>query len=365
MTKKILIAITILISTTYIYGQAPKYSNEFLALGVGARALGMSNSVVAITDDATSGYWNPAGLTLLKSDRQIALMHSEYFAGIAKYDFASIAARIDETSTAGLTFIRFGVDDIPDTSELIDSEGNINYDRIKSFSAADYAILLSYARKTKIEGLRYGANIKVVRRVVGSFANSWGFGLDLGAQYDVGKWKFGAVGKDLTSTFNAWSYTLNDQIKEVFTLTGNEIPENTLEITMPKIILGAARQFDISKKFSLITELDLDVTTDGMRNVVIKRDPISIDPHFGLELGYNNLIFLRGGVGNVQEEKDISGVTKTTFQPNFGIGINIKNIITIDYALTDIGDNSIALYSNVFSLKFNISKRDNAPMQNN
>ena len=256
MTKKILLSITLILSATYLFAQAPKYSNEFLAIGIGARALGMSNSVCATTDDATSGYWNPAGLTSIKSDRQIALMHSEYFAGIAKYDFASIAARIDNTSTVGITFIRFGVDDIPDTSELIDSEGNINYDRIKSFSAADYAFILSYARKTKIEGLKYGANAKIIRRVVGEFANSWGFGLDLGAQYDVGKWKFGATAKDVTTTFNAWNFTLNDQIKEVFSQTGNEIPENSLEITMPRLIIGAARQFDIGKKFTVLPELD-------------------------------------------------------------------------------------------------------------
>ena len=99
-----------------------------------------------------------------------------------------------------------------------------------------------------------------------------------------------------------------------------------------------------------------------MRNVLIKSDPLSIDPHFGLELGYNNLIFLRGGIGNIQEERDQNDVLKKSFQPNFGVGINIKNIITIDYALTDIGDNSIALYSNVFSLKFNINKKDGTPM---
>ena len=41
---------------------APKYSNEFLAVGVGARALGMGNAFTAVTNDVTSGYWNPAGL---------------------------------------------------------------------------------------------------------------------------------------------------------------------------------------------------------------------------------------------------------------------------------------------------------------
>ncbi|MEK7253297.1 MAG: hypothetical protein AAB316_01010, partial [Bacteroidota bacterium] len=44
------------------YSIAQKYSNEFLSIGVSARAQGMGNSVVASIDDVTAGYWNPAGL---------------------------------------------------------------------------------------------------------------------------------------------------------------------------------------------------------------------------------------------------------------------------------------------------------------
>jgi len=361
MYKKIILLIGLLCFTIVSFSQSPKYSNEFLAIGVGARALGMSNSVVASVDDVTSGYWNPAGLSLIKSDRQLALMHSEYFAGIAKYDYGSLSARIDATSTVGISFIRFGVDKIPDTSELIDSEGNVNYDKIKSFSAADYAFIFSYARKTKIEGFRYGVNVKVIRRVVGDFANSWGFGLDVGAQYDYGKWNFGLTAKDITSTFNAWNYNLNDNMIEVYSQTGNEIPENSMEITMPRLLFGVARKFNISKKFTTLLEVDFDLTTDKKRNVLIKGDPISIDPHMGLEIGYNNFVFLRAGIGNIQDETNMNDETITTFQPNLGIGINIKNVVTIDYALTDIGNSSIALYSNVFSLKVNINKRGASP----
>lgn len=357
---KTIFLVLMMVIVNVIFAQAPKYSNEFLSLGIGARALSMSNSIIAKTNDATSGYWNPAGLTRLQADRQIALMHSEYFAGIAKYDYVGLGAVIDATSTIGFSFIRFGVDDIPDTSELIDSEGNINYDRIKNFSAADYAFIFSYARKAKLEGLHFGGSAKVVRRKVGDFGGSWGFGLDVGAQYEYKKWTFGAMGRDITTTFNAWSFNLNDDIKNVFTQTGNVIPENSLEVTLPKLLIGIARDFRISEKISLLTEIDFDVTTDGKRNVLVKGDPISIDPHMGLEIGYNDIIFLRGGVGNVQSETDIIGKKSTTFQPNIGLGINIKNKVIIDYALTDVGDNSIALYSNLFSLKINLNKKESS-----
>ena len=88
--------------------QFRKYSNDFLNIGVGARALGMSSAQVASVDDVTSGYWNPAGLLCINDNMQIGAMHSEYFAGIAKYDYAAFAKPLtDKTKALGLCIRRF------------------------------------------------------------------------------------------------------------------------------------------------------------------------------------------------------------------------------------------------------------------
>ncbi len=350
------IALLLSISFLSVLAQAPKYSNEFLAIGVGGGALGMSGAYIAQTKDVTSGYWNPAGLAHINNTFQVGLMHSEYFAGIAKYDYLGVAAKINPESTIGFSIIRFGVDDIPNTTQLIDNNGQINYDRIKSFTAADYAFLISYARKSKIEGLNYGANAKIIYRKVGDFANAYGFGLDVGAQYQRGTWKFAAMGRDITSTFNAWSYSLDSTTKQVFVQTGNEIPSNSLEVTLPKLVLGVGKQFTIYKKFTTYVEANFDFTFDGKRNVAIAGEPISIDPKFGLQLAYSDFIFVRGGVGNIQQVLDIDGKKVTTIQPNIGVGIRIKNF-TIDYALANIGQ-SVGLLSNVFSLRFDFTKKE-------
>jgi hypothetical protein len=357
MSRKTLILFLLLFSAavTGFSQSTPKYSNEFLAIGVGARALGMSGSVAASCSDVTSAYWNPAGLVLGKGDLQIGLMHAEYFAGIAKYDYGSVIAPVDATSSAGISIIRFAIDDIIDSTELIDADGNINYDRLKSFSAADYAFLLSYAKMAKLEGLRYGANVKIVHRKVGEFATAWGFGLDLGAQYERGKWRFGVVGKDITSTFNAWRFN-TEKLEEVFTQTGNEIPQNGLELTLPRLILGAAYQFKIGERFTLLPEINFDLTFDGKRNVLLGGDFMSVDPHMGMELGYRDFIFVRGGIGNVQQIEDFDGSAAWKSQPNFGVGVKIKNV-NIDYALTNIGASGESLYSNVFSLRFGLFKQ--------
>ena len=357
MNRSRSILFVLLLITFSGLAQTRKYSNEFLNIGVGARALGMSNSFIVSANDVTAGYWNPAGLAAMGNQHQLTLMHSEYFAGIAKYDYGAFATRLDSTSALGVSIVRFGVDDIPNTTELIDANGNVNYDRITKFSAVDFALLVSYAKSlTKIPGLRLGANVKVIRRRVGDFAGSWGFGLDAGAQYDVNKWKFAAMARDVTSTFNAWSYNLSDATKAVFQTTGNEIPENSVEITLPKLLLGVARKFDLSPKISMLVESDLDATFDGKRNVLIKSKAVSMDPHIGVEASYSNIIFLRGGLGNYQSYTDASHRTITTIQPNIGVGIHIKSFY-LDYALTDIGDQSVALYSHVFTVKLEINKK--------
>ena len=364
--KFVLAIVAILSIQAVVFSQengslAPKYSNEFLAIGVGADALGMSNAVVASTRGVNSGYWNPAGLTGTNKWLDVGLMHSEYFAGIAKYDYLGLAHTIDEKSTAGFSFVRFAVDDIPNTTQLIDNEGNIDYDRITTFTAADYAFIFSYARKSKIEGLSIGGNVKIIHRKVGDFAKSWGFGLDAGITYDKGeRWKFGAVVRDVTSTFNAWIFTLDPTTKEVFTLTGNEIPENGLELTLPRVILGAYHKMPFGKKgFYGAAELNVELTTDGRRNTLLQTNFLSGDPRLGVAFGYKELVTLRGGISNMQYIKNFDDSRKMTIQPNIGIGLHIRNVY-LDYAFTDIGDQSTALYSHVISLRLLLNKPANA-----
>ncbi len=353
MKKYHLFLIHLLLISSLANSQAiRKYSNEFLNIGVDARALGMSNAVAANTNDVNSCYWNPAGLNNLKSD-QIALMHASYFANIAQYDYAAYARRIDEMSVWGISGIRFGVDNILNTTELIDNQGNINYDRITKFSTADYAFTFSYARQLPIEGLTAGVNAKVIRRVIGKFADSWGFGFDLGLQYQYKKWQFGLMLRDFTTSTNVWNINLDEYAKVKNAIPGkNEtVPENN-EITLPKAQLGISRKFEFNEKNSLLASTNFNTRFERTKDIISSK-ALSIDPALGLEYSYTNLVFIRAGVGNFQKVTQIDNTRKTGFQPNAGIGFQYKGI-QVDYALTDIGDQSVALYSNIFSIKVDL-----------
>ncbi len=350
--KKSFLLAAVLVSTLNYSQAVRKYSNEFMNIGVDAAALGMSNTVVAATSDVNSGYWNPAGLIHLE-DHQVSIMHANYFANIAQYDYMAYASPIDDRSAWGISLIRFGVDDILNTTELIDSQGNIDYNRISLFSTADYGFTFSYARKLPVPGFQYGVNAKVIRRIIGKFANSWGFGFDVGLQFEKNNWKFGLMLRDITTTYNVWNIDEDEYQKIANSIPGEnqELPEST-EITAPKAQLGIAKKFIIRYDYSILAAANMNMRF-AKTNDIISTDFVSIDPALGLEFGYTDLVFVRAGVGNFQNVQQLDNSEKVGFQPNIGLGFKYKGI-QIDYTLTDLGDQSTALYSNIFSVKVDL-----------
>ncbi len=340
---------------------AQKYSNEFLSIGVGARAQGMGNAVIASVNDVTAAYWNPAGLAGLSEEDglQLGAMHSEWFAGIGKFDYLGITLPFSNPNRRlGLSLIRFGIDDIPNTLSLFEDDGTVNYDNIVEFSAADYAFLGSYAQRIEVgEGRNFfiGGNVKVIRRVIGSFAGSWGFGFDLGAQYRVEKLKLGLTARDLTTTSNAWRVAFTEKEKEVLLATGNELPDiNSLEVTRPQILLGAAYGFQV-KKFNFSPEISLLATTDGKRNTLVSGNPFSLDPSVGLEVEYIHFLFLRTGLSQFQKEKDFDGGSRYISRLSIGVGLQLYSL-RIDYAYTNPND-SQNRYSHIISLQLDLKPK--------
>ena len=325
----------------------PKYSNEFLNLGAGARSLGMGKTQVSLADDATAGYWNPAALTNIRTKYDGVLMHSELFSGVVKNDYAAFAMPLDDKSAVGVTLLRLGVDNIADTRALVNEYGYIQYDRITYFSVADYALLLSYARKLGPEGLSVGGTGKLIYRNVGSYANAYGFGVDVGLQYNHKGWRLGLMARDITTTFNAWSID-SDKFK-ANTIPGEAIPTSTTELTLPRLVLGAGRQFKLPAQFTALVAADLEATTDGQRNTLISAKPVSVDPRVGIEIGYRNLAFLRGGVGNYQKITAFDDSQQWKGQYSLGAGVAFSGL-RVDLALSRLAVEKLGSTSQTNSL---------------
>ena len=259
-------------------GAANKYAGEFLTHGVGARALGMGSAFVGVADDATAGYWNPAGLAGLDGEA-VHLMHSETFGDVVNYDTGAYVRSLGQGSTFALTVVRLSIDDIPFT-DFEESDGRIYYDvsRITLESDSEAAMLVSYARRVS-ERITVGGNLKVVSKQIGP-NSCYGLGFDLGAQYEVlGGLTLGANVQDVTTTFLAWDTKEREKI-------------------MPTAKLGVAYVREIPSmdgRIVLAADADFRFERRWMADEYHVGD-VTFDTHYGLEFSYRDLVAVRGGL---------------------------------------------------------------------
>ncbi len=338
------------------------YSNDFLNIGVGARSLGMGRAVVSTENSIQAAYWNPANLSTGGGPMQLSAMHAIWFAGVVNYDYLGAGFRLgsDNKAYGAVSMIRMGIDDIPNTLHLYGPDGRINYANIRSFSVADYAFLFTYARQLGESDWRIGGNVKVIRRVLGSFAKSWGGGLDLSVAYSSENFRFGAVLRDGSTTFNAWSYSFSDDEIEILSNLGNTVPESAQEVIRPWLSTGISYRYRLNENLNATLALDADVTFDGRRNTLINTDGMSVEPHVGVELSSRDILFLRAGVSSIQSRKKINNPDAKEYfvQPNMGIGLKLGRI-GIDYALAFLNeDGSKSSLSHVFSAYYTLQGKE-------
>lgn len=335
---------------------ARKYSNEFLKIGVGGRYMGLGGALVASENDPTAVFFNPSGLSTIHTT-SISAMHNSYFAGIANFDYAGVAIPIRENQTAAVSIIRFAVDNIPNTIDLYNPDGTINYDNIKSFSISDMALFLSFAKKMRdTMGLSLGGNAKVIHRSYGSFAKAWGFGIDLGAQMIGERYKLGFFAQDLTTTFSSWGFSFTAKEDSILRATNNEIPKSSSEITLPSFHFGGQYSFSLARNKVNITPMAKISAYADQRNVLLA-GPLSIDASFGIETRFFEIIALRFGVNNFTKAVDNLGQDYVSFMPSLGVGFSIDQF-DFHYSYNNIANSGIGLYSHVFSAVYRLQKNE-------
>lgn len=304
-----------------------KYGADFLAGGVGARALGMGGAHVALAEDVTAGYWNPAGLHGLRFP-EAAYMHAERFAGTVQFDYGAVGLPLDARTTLALSFVRSAVDDIPNTLDAWEG-GQPRPERVTFFSAADYAFFVSVARALRTD-LQVGASVKVVRRRIGSFAGAWGYGLDVGVRHQRGAFVLGAALRDATGLVQTWRV-------DAEALAGLEafdvgVPEGGAEIALPVLRLAAGTvDLPLGRGLALAAGLDVDVAFDGQRAYVLHAGDASFHPRLGAELAYRDVVALRAGLSDLTTSERFG----TSVTPSLGAGL-VLGPLAVDYGFGDV-----------------------------
>ena len=300
-TKKILLVSLLLVSQfTLAQTEVAKYAGEFISIGVGARALGMGSAQVAVVDDITSGYWNPAGLAKMNYP-QIALMHDEQFGGLVNYNYGAVAIPYGKDMSFGISAIRLSVDGIPDTrNALIDARtgdvifdinnpnARIDPDKVTEFSNTDWAFYGTFSKRQS-DKFYWGANVKVISRSIAEYS-ALGIGFDVGALYEPTENLYLGVNlMDITTTLVAWDGGRN-------------------ELISPTAKLGVAYGIEfLGGRF--LPALDIDMRFENRQFAsTFSVGPVSFDVRAGLEYSFKNLFMVRAGYTDVKQFTAGAGV---------------------------------------------------------
>lgn len=310
-----------------------KYGADFLAGGVGARALGMGGAAVGLAQDVTAGYWNPAGLASIAYP-EVAYMHAERFAGVVAYDYGSAAFPINARSTVGLTLVRLGVDDIPNTLNAWDRERNQPLpnpeNHITRFSYAHYALFVSYARALS-DRFTVGVSAKMIRGAMGDFASSLGYSVDVGARYRLGRFFMGANVQDVSGMLQNWSVNQEAFGDAVVAFEDFEIPEGGVEYVLPVARFGTGVVLPMGAN-ALTLGADIDVAFDGQKTYALNAGDLSFHPRAGVEFSFREVLALRAGVDRIARSERYGW----GFTPSVGAGLHLRQL-GVDYSFGNFG----------------------------
>ena len=146
---------------------------KFLSIPVGARALGMGGAFVAVANDASAMYWNPAGIAqLFQSEAFFA--HANWIADI-QFNYGGVIVPLAEFGVVGVNFTSLSMDEMERTTEE-QPEGTG-----QTFSAGSFAVGVSYARDLT-EWFSIGGNVKYISEHIWNSGAS-GIAVDVGTLF--------------------------------------------------------------------------------------------------------------------------------------------------------------------------------------
>ena len=274
---------------------------QFLKIGVGGRAAAMGESFVAISDDASALYWNPAGLSQFNKN-QLLISHNIWVADI-NHDFIGVVYHLDSDNSFGASLTAVTMDDMPVTTEFAPF-GTGEY-----FGYSDIAISLSYARKMT-EQFSFGGSVKYVEETLDKLKMR-GVMIDLGTYYRTG---LGSTRFAVTVTNFGAELAPDGEV----VLIGNRSNSEWQSFAPPTIFrVGFAFEPYESEEHRVTASIQLNHPNDNSENIVT-----------GAEYAWQKMLYLRAGYKFNVDEQNYS----------FGLGLNVPISIaefTFDYAFTN------------------------------
>jgi len=255
----------------------------FLKISPGARAVGMGEAYVAIANDATALFWNPAGIVQV-DNYQIALMHNFWLQGVY-YDYFAFVQDLpgpgNEKFGLSLTFLNSG--DIDRTQE--DASGNYT-GKAGIFTLTDLALGITYAWEIG-ERHSLGTSIKLIRSTIDD-AIGYGLCADMGYLFRITpKLSVGLNAQNSLVSMPIRFYRDRQDVSASHTLPINTKVGLAYRCMDDKLLLGLDVNFPLDNSVNCRIGTEYSVTDSMFVRVGYKTDLISdIDILSGLCLGF-------------------------------------------------------------------------------
>lgn len=278
---------------------------QFLKIAPDARSAALSGSFSSMSDDVSSVFWNPAGLTLMDSNSwQFQFGQTSYFAGI-KQNYFGAATTTDRLNFWGLQVLSLNSGSMDVTTEFAP------FGTGQTFSVSNLLIGFSFG-KILSDNFSFGVNAKYVNENIADIYIHNGI-FDFGFIYNVGiqhNTRF-AVG------ISNFGFNVSPSGKVVIsTLNGDKEIENFENVAVPAIFrMGLSSQIWHKNYHKLVLAMQLNHPTDNNETL-----------SFGAEYSLKNILFLRTGYEIGTDQAAL---------PSFGVGINLQRYfggLLLDYA---------------------------------
>jgi hypothetical protein len=287
---------------------------QFLKLGVGGRGSGLGESMVAVANDVSALFWNPAG-AVLDEHTSVMFAHAEWLVDL-KHDFLGAMYHLSSSDVVGLSCISLRTDDMPVTTEM-QPAGNGTY-----FHYSDLAIGLTYSRKMTSQ-FSFGATVRYVEEDA-AIVTIRTVVLDLGTYYftGLGSARIGVV----VSNFGS-DVAPKGELKSV---DGSTI--SSFQSFSPPTVFKVGFAFEPyqTDRHRLTASVQLNHPNDN-----------SEDVRFGVEYAWNKWLMLRTGLKRTIGESWFAKSQKSADDYSFGIGVAAPTpvaTIAFDYAYTNFND---------------------------
>ena len=293
---------------------------SFLDIGIGARSLSMGGAFVAIADDPTALYWNPAGIVSIKSP-MAHFYHSPWIADV-QFNHSAVVVPLDRSSSFGFFITSVTMDEMQ-VRTVKSPQGTGEY-----FSVSNVALAGSYARRLT-DRFSFGVNMKFIQEKIWHM-NAGGLAVDLGSLF-VTKNSGLRIGMSVSNfggkiSMDGYDTEVDYDIDE--TMYGNndkiDASLNSMDWPLPLVFRAG-----VSK----------DVVQSDIHKLTLAADAIHPNNNveyinLGFEYILRNMISIRGGQAFYGMDKSKQGLT-------FGVGLNYQiprgPIINFDYVYRDIG----------------------------